>query len=161
MDRAEAPELVRALILSCSLHRTSEHTRELLEYWIELARNERWYALYRSSIEHTYRPQTVARYRPFFPLLLRLLSRPRHPERMDRVFESLFGLDNHPILPRISSPALVIGGEDDRVVPADVQREMAALIPESPLILYPGYGHGNDQENPNYARQVDLFISKL
>ena len=36
------PELVRVLILSCSLHRTDEHIRELLEYWTELARNERW-----------------------------------------------------------------------------------------------------------------------
>ena len=77
-------ELVRALILSCSLHGTSEHVREPLEYWTGLARNERWYELYRSGIEHTYRPHAVARYRPFFPLLLRLLSRPRHPERMDR-----------------------------------------------------------------------------
>jgi pimeloyl-ACP methyl ester carboxylesterase len=46
-------ELVRALILSCSLHGTSEHAREPLEYWTGLARNERWYELYRSGIEHT------------------------------------------------------------------------------------------------------------
>ena len=80
---------------------------------------------------------------------------------MWRVFESLFNLDNRPILPRISCPALVIGGEDDRVVPADVQREIVALIPESRLILYPGYGHSNDQESPDYARHVDLFVSNL
>ena len=92
---------------------------------------------------------------------MRLLSRPRHPERMKRIFEGLLVLDNRFILPRIRYPALVIVGEDDRVIPADVQREMAALIPESRLILYPGYGHGNDQENPDYARQVDLFVSNL
>lgn len=80
---------------------------------------------------------------------------------MERVFESLLNLDNRSVLPRISRPALVIGGEADRVIPADVQREMAALTPKSQLILYPGYGHGNDQENPDYARQVDLFVSKL
>ena len=73
----------------------------------------------------------------------------------------MLNLDNRPILPRISCPALVIGGEDDRVVPADVQREIAALIPESRLILYPDYGHSNDQESPDYARHVDLFVSNL
>ncbi len=52
-------------------------------------------------------------------------------------------------------------GRDDRVVPADVQREMAALIPQSQLILYPGYGHVNDQESPDYARQVNLFVGTL
>ena len=86
---------------------------------MELVRNERWYELHRSGIEHTYRPQTVARYRPFFPLLLRLLSRPRHPKCVERVFESLLNFDNRSVLTRISRPALVIGGEDDRVVPAE------------------------------------------
>ena len=35
---------------------------------------------------------------------------------------------------------------------------MASLIPNSEITLYPGYGHGNDQENPDYQRQVDRFV---
>lgn len=45
------------------------------------------------------------------------------------------------------------------VIPgASIRREMASLIPNSEIILYPGYGHGSDQENPDYQRQVDRFI---
>ncbi len=154
------PDLVRGLILSVSLHRTVPHTREVIEHWMELARRGRWYELHKSSIEYTYRPQTVEKYRRFLPLL-RLLPDPRYPERMERILEGLLGLDNRSVLPGIQSPALVIGGEEDRVIPAYVQREMAELIPNSRLKLYPGYGHGNDQENPDYNRQVDAFVRSL
>ncbi len=154
------PDLVRGLILSVSLHRTVPHTRAVLERWIELARQGRWYDLYRSSIEYTYRPQRAEKYRPFLPAL-RLLRPPRYPERMERVLAGLLDLDNRPILPSIERPVLVIGGEEDRVIPAHVQREMAELLPNSRLKLYPGYGHGNDQENPDYDPQVDAFARSI
>lgn len=154
------PDLVRGLILSVSLHRMVAHTRAIVEHWIELARQGRWYELNKSSIEYTYRPETVEKYRPFLKAL-RLFPSPRYPERMERILEGLLDLDNRPILPGIQCPALVIGGEDDKVIPAHVQREMAELIPNSHLKLYPGYGHGNDQENPDYERQVDAFVSSI
>jgi pimeloyl-ACP methyl ester carboxylesterase len=150
------PDLVRGLILSCTLHRTDPHTRAVIEHWMSLVRRGWWYELRMSSIEYIYRPQTVEKYQRFLPLL-RLLRDPRYPERLARIFEELLDLDNRPILPDIDHPVLVIGGDDDRVIPAHIQREMADLIPNSHLILYPGYGHGNDQENPDYERQVDAF----
>ncbi len=47
-------------------------------------------------------------------------------------------------------------GEEDRVIDASVQQEMAQLIPHSRLKLYPGYGHGNSFANPcaGYVRRV-------
>ena len=151
------PELVRGLILSCSLHRTDPLTRAIVEHWIKLARRGRWYELNMSAIEYTYRPQTIEKYRRFLPLL-RLFPSPRYPERLERILEGLLDLDNRPILPDIERPTLVIGGEEDRVIPAYIQHEMAELIPNSRLKLYPGYGHGNDQENPDHERQVDAFV---
>ena len=151
------PDLVRGLILSCSLHRTDPHTRMVVEHWMRLAWRGRWYELNRSSIEYTYRPQTVEKYRRFLPLL-RLLPGPRYPERLERILEGLLDLDNRPILPGIECPTLVIGGEEDRVIPAYIQCEMAEMIPNSHLKIYPGYGHGNDQENPDYERQVKAFV---
>jgi hypothetical protein len=35
------------------------------------------------------------------------------------------------------------------------------LILGSQLMLYPGYGHGNDQENPDYEIQVTRFIGQV
>lgn len=154
------PDLVRGLILSSTLHRTVERSRAVLLYWRQLAVEGRWAELQWSSIAYTFRPPTVRRYRPLRPWL-RLISRPRDPQRLVRIFDGLVDLDNSRLLPRIACPTLVIGGADDRVVPADVQREMAGLIPGSQLMLYPGYGHGNDQENPDYAIQVTRFIGQV
>ena len=59
-----------------------------------------------------------------------------------------FDFDNRSILPDVEHPALVVGGQEDSVIPAHIYREMADLISISHLILYPGHGRGNDQENP-------------
>ncbi len=154
------PDLVRGLVLSCTYHRDNEVTRAILEHWIHLARERRWGEFTWSSVEETLRPETVARMRPLRPIL-GLVGRPRDPERVANVLACLRDFDNRPILPSIARPTLVIGGEDDRVIPAEIQREMASLIPSSRLELYPGYGHGNDQENPDYERQFGEFVRSL
>lgn len=41
------------------------------------------------------------------------------------------------------------------------QEEMAALIPDSRLVLYPGYGHGTFEEQPDYERQVRAFAEAV
>ncbi len=154
------PDLVRGLVLSCTYHRDNEVTRAILEHWIRLARERRWGEFIWSSVEETLRPEAVSRMRPLRPIL-GLVGRPRDAERVANVLAVLRDLDNRPILPSISQPTLVIGGEDDRVIPAEIQREMASLIPNSCLKLYPGYGHGNDQENPDYERQFGGFVQSL
>ncbi|HZW03059.1 MAG TPA: alpha/beta hydrolase, partial [Anaerolineaceae bacterium] len=113
------------------------------------------------SVEHTFSPRTVRRYRPFRRLLEAFFRRQARPERLPRILRELLDLDQRALLGQIRCPALVIGGEDDQVIPAAIQHEMAALIPGSELILYPGYGHGNDQENPDYPRQVDRFVRAI
>jgi pimeloyl-ACP methyl ester carboxylesterase len=86
---------------------------------------------------------------------------PRYPERLERVLEGLLDVDNREILPRITCSTLVIDGADDRIFGPELQREMAELIPDSRLKLYPGYGHGNDQENPDYNVQVEQFVEEV
>ncbi len=154
------PDRVHGLILSVTLHRANEQFRQIVSYWAALARQREWGALNWSSIEYTFRPATVARLRPLRPLL-RLLPPPRDPDRLVRIFEELLDLDNRAVVSAIRCPTLVIGGADDRIIDAELQREMASLIPGSQLMLYPGYGHGNDQENPDYRMQVDRFIRAI
>ncbi len=153
------PEQVKGLILSCTLHRTNDYTRGVLQQWKTMCEEGRWKDLNWSSIEYTFRPATVARYRLLRPLL-GLIKAPSDPTRLPRIFGVLLDLDNRSILPRITCPTLVIGGADDRVVPAEIQQEMADLIPGSQILLYPGYGHGNDQENPDYEVQARAFLEK-
>lgn len=51
-------------------------------------------------------------------------------------------LDLTPILGRITAPALVIGGAEDRMFPPEHSRAIAALIPGAKLEIVEGTGHG-------------------
>jgi len=77
------------------------------------------------------------------------------------LLRELLNLDQRDIMPRIARPTLVVGGEDDRYVPAEVQREMAARVPNSELKLYPGFGHFNDMENPAYQPLVAHYAQNV
>ncbi len=157
----ERPDLVQGLILTSSLHRTNEQSRKVFEHWLTLIEEDRWEELAWNIIELTYRPQAVNRYRSLMPLL-GLAARPRlYPLRLRHILLELLEVDNRDILPRITCPTLVIGGEDDMVTPAEIQREMAELIPNSQLVLYAGYRHGNDVENPAYQKKVKRFVDSI
>ena len=157
---AHYPEIVRGLILSCTLHRTPQHTRAIFERWIGLARARRWAELTWTITALTLRPRALARARPLRGLL-RLLPPPRDPDRFENLIAPCLDLNTGAIVRRISCPTLVIGGRDDRVLGDAVQRELASLIPGSRLLLYDGYGHGNSIENPDYTVQVGRFARSL
>lgn len=155
------PGWVKGLILSCTLHRSNPVTQAVLNEWISQAQKGQWNAFTWSSIEHTFRQQTVRQYRLFRPFLGLIARPPKQPERMINTLRGLLDFDNSPLLPKITCPSLVMGGKDDQVIPAEIQAEMAGLLPNSRLILYDGYGHGNDQENPQYEVQVRKFLQEI
>ncbi len=80
---------------------------------------------------------------------------------MINTLAGLLDFDHSNLLPKITCPALVIGGKEDQVIPVEIQEEMAGLLPNSRLMLYEGYGHGNDQENPQYENEVHKFIKDV
>lgn len=45
-------------------------------------------------------------------------------------------------LSKISQPALVVNGDDDRMIPTDSSRGLARRLPNSELVIYPSAGHG-------------------
>ncbi len=152
-----SPEQVRGLILSSTLHRSNSKTGSVVQYWLDLITRQKWAEFTWSSIKLTFRPRTVRRYGLFRPLLSWLSPPPRDPTRIRHVLQELLDFDNRPLLPAIACPTLVTGGTEDQIVPAEIQTEMAGLIPNSQLELYDGYGHANDQENPAYERDVFAF----
>ena len=165
------PDLVRGLILSSCPHYVNEHTRALCQHWIRQAQHGQWAALRWSLTYYTFTPNVwLQTFDPFVehfwlsPLACPLLDRigkPRYPERFERLVAPLLDLDNRGILPHLGCPTLVIGGGEDRVIDASVQREMAQLIPKSRLKLSAGYGHGNSLVNPDYPQEVQRFLEEV
>jgi pimeloyl-ACP methyl ester carboxylesterase len=151
------PDLVRGLILASTYAHSSPKTQRVLRQWISISEQGGSDVLW-STIEKKYRPppEIVAQLDPAV-----IPQQAREPERLQRILRELLDLDQREILPKIGCPTLVIGGADDRTVPADVHCEMAAAIPHCRLELCPGYGHFNDMENPDYPRLVQEFVAEV
>lgn len=56
--------------------------------------------------------------------------------------------DGRDVLRAFTAPALVLCGEEDRVTPVELHREMAALMPQSVLVVVPDCGHLAPIEQP-------------
>ena len=153
------PDLVRGLILSSSYDSVSGRLKESLERWLDIARQGGDRDPFWSLIEPKYRPPPEV-LSQLDPVLLEGAMTPRSPERFQNLLTALLDLDQRSLVSQISCPTLVIGGEDDRAVPAEVQREMAGRISGAQLKLFPGFGHFNDMENPEYQPVVIKFAQE-
>jgi len=155
----ERPDLIRGLILSSTYDHVSDPTRKVFEQWLRLAKQAGSEQVW-EMIEHKYRPPAEVLSQTE-PLKLSGAAARRDPERLKNILLELLDVDHRALVQRITCPTLVIGGEDDRMVPAQVQRQMAQRIANHVLEICPGYGHFNDMENPIYQQLVDRFVRSV
>ena len=154
------PDLVRGLILASTTHRLDEQLRSVLGAWRDLARRHDWATLYWSMASLNHQPANVERYRTL-RLFLRLVPPPRSPRRFLHLLDGLARLDTRAIIPHIRCSTLVVGGEHDRIVSAELQREMAGLIPHGRLVLYASRGHATAVEHPGYEAVTRRFVEEI
>ena len=63
------------------------------------------------------------------------------PEVAAAMLEALYETDLRDMLPRVSAPALVVHRRDDRAMPFEQGRELAALLPRARLVMLDGDRH--------------------
>ncbi len=156
----QRPDLVRGLILSSSYDHVSARTQRSLRQWLNIAQQAAGIETFSSLIEHKYRPPPEVLVQ-LDPALLPPAGAAGDCQRLTRVLEELFDLDQRELVAQIACPTLVIGGQDDKAVPAEVQRAMAARIQGALVQLAPGFGHFNDLENPSYQQDVERFAHQV
>ena len=153
------PDLVPGLILAATYDHVAARTKRVFQQWLDIAEraggDELW-----ELIEHKYRPpaDVLSKVEPERLPGKSALSEPR---RLAHILLDLVELDHRELVSRISCPTLVIGGDEDRVVPFDAQRQMAKRIPNHQLEICPGYGHFNDMDNPGYPELVERFARAI
>jgi len=85
------------------------------------------------------------------------------PEIAARYFEVVGNFDVRELLPRVQVPTLVMHVRDDRVVPIDAGRQMAAGIPGARFIALPGRNHlflKHDPAAARFSEEINLFLTK-
>jgi pimeloyl-ACP methyl ester carboxylesterase len=76
-------------------------------------------------------------------------------------FEGLLEDDSAEELGRIKSPALIVWGDRDAILPRSDQETLAAAIADSRLVVYPGAGHALYCEDPGRsASDIVRFVEE-
>ena len=151
------PERVNRLILAVTSSRPNPLLNESLDEWITLAKKGDHTAFMDSNLRRMYSEDYCRKNRWMVPLIGRLTK----PKSYDRFFiqaDACLTHDAFAQLPCITAPTLVIGGGKDLALGPEASEEIAAVIPGSRLKLYPQWGHGVYEEEPDFNRLIMDFL---
>jgi pimeloyl-ACP methyl ester carboxylesterase len=100
------------------------------------------------------------------PEMLELYRKPFQVENWDRALWELTrasqpsGLADH--LDKITLPALVVTGDDDRIVPTRDSIRLAGELPNASLVVIENAGHIPQEEKPQvFMQEVTRFLNRI
>ena len=141
---AAYPQLIRKLIITIAGYQLQGDGRERVTGWQTLTQSRQ----YRKLLTSMYTAASDSPLTRFaVSLLAQIIGTVLPAPQADLVdfatlLNALLAHDGRPSLPHISSPTLIIGGELDVFYPPAMLREMAQIIPNARVSIYPGVGHG-------------------
>ncbi|HEX7169447.1 MAG TPA: alpha/beta hydrolase [Rubrobacter sp.] len=152
------PAAVSSLILVVSACRLSVTGREICERWQALAHQGRWQDLRTDMASVAVSGETNKRLaRLFMGVFGRLVIKaPSDPQDFLTTLGADLVHDTTERLGEISAPSLIISGSEDPFYSEDAIRETAEKIPDAPLRLYEGVGHGVPKERKRRYEQDAL-----
>jgi pimeloyl-ACP methyl ester carboxylesterase len=120
-----------------------------------------WHAdnpAYRQIFTTLFMPKaTKAQADAFNTLLLKVSS----PERAAQYIVTSGEIDVRDLLPQVRAPTLVLHARDDKVVPLDSGRQLAAAIPGARFVSFPSESHIFMHGEPSAERffeEIRLFL---
>ena len=157
----DSPALVSKLALGSTDCRIEPDRCEVIDHWIELAKEARREDLYLSFGERIYPKEIFERYRR----ALRFMSKRVTKEELERftvLAEGSRGFDVSSRLCEIRCPTLLISDSEDRVIRPEAAEEIAAQLCENPDFehrRYHGFGHAAYDTAPDYTQRLyDFFM---
>jgi pimeloyl-ACP methyl ester carboxylesterase len=153
---AERPELVQRLVLAVTTACSGTIVRATIDRWQSLAREGRYRDLLLDTMESTFSAEHIKTYQLVLPLLGRV-AKPRDLSSFLVQSEACAGHDARDILPGLSMPTLVFGGDQDRIVGPGAAADLASRIPGARLYVAEGFGHGAYDEYPGFQDLVEDF----
>jgi pimeloyl-ACP methyl ester carboxylesterase len=154
------PELVRSLVLTATgaggpdRVPRQQYVRDAFAAALELPPEE----FGRRTMPFTFAPGWPERYRGRFEeILAARLERPTSYETIEAHANACYAYYNEGIeVERIDTPALVIHGDADLIVPVENGRMLAARLPNARYVELPGRGHNLPLEEPETFNELVL-----
>ena len=151
------PEKVGKLVLAVTCPETNPTLEESLSEWVELAKQGDHTGFMASNLQRIYSESYCRKNKWMVPILGKLTK----PESYDRFFILADACLHHAAaVEQIRATTLVIGGELDQALGGEASREMAKVIPNAKLHMYPQWGHGLYEEAKDFNDLVLGFLKE-
>jgi pimeloyl-ACP methyl ester carboxylesterase len=156
------PASVRSLILVVSACRLSEEGRGICERWQVMVREGRWQDLRADMASVAVSGETNKRLARIFIRVFGglVFPVPSDPSDFLTTLEADLGHDTTGQLGGISTPTLVVGGNEDPFFSEGLLRETAEKVPDATLRVYEGVGHGVPKERKRRYEEDTLAFLK-
>lgn len=153
------PDLVDRLVLAVTLSRQNDTVQNVVDHWIELAKQRDYKGLMIDTAEHSYSEAYLKKHRFLYPLL-GIVGKPKSFDRF--LFQAASCVQHNACseLDKIVCPTLVIGGECDKIAGISSSLELAEKIKNSELFVYKTYGHAAYEEAGDFNKRVYQFLMR-
>ena len=151
------PDLVDRLVLASSAAHVGDAGRAILEDWQTWARTDAWGNLYAASARESHTGWRRRAYPPLLRAAGSLLS-PPYPGDVEASIRACLDHDASDRLPDLTTPTLVVGGDEDRLFPPALLRETKAMLPDATLAVLSNTGHAAVSERP---KTVNRLLSRF
>ncbi|MBR5383668.1 MAG: alpha/beta hydrolase [Clostridia bacterium] len=155
----EHPEMIEKLILAVTAPYANSIVKDAVGSWIGMAARKDHVSLMVDTAEKMYSEAYLKKNRKLFPVIARF-TRPKNYERFLKNAYAILDFDARDGLSRISCPALIIAGDDDKTVGNEASHELNARIAGSKLFVYKGLGHGVFEEARDFYDRVYEFCEQ-
>jgi len=153
---ADCPARVRRLVLASTCSCLPDEAAAVLGRWRDLARMGDAQTLFEEFAKMLFSPRFL---RENAALLQEAPAVSEADlERFARLAAACAGFDLRTRVGAVRCPALVLGAEADRVIPAARMRETARLLGCNCFLYGEGYGHGVYDEAPDFKERILRFL---
>ena len=153
------PENVNKLILTVTSAKPNPILEESIEEWVGCAKRNDHRALMDSNLKRIYSDKYYRQNKWMIPLI-GVLTKPKSYGRFYIQADACLKHNAYDELHHIQAPTLVVGGEQDLSLGSDASREIAAVIPNAQLHMYPQWGHGLYEEAGDFNGLILNFLKK-
>lgn len=153
------PEKVNKLILTVTSAKPNPILVESIEEWVGCAKRNDHRALMDSNLKRIYSDKYYRQNKWMIPLI-GVLTKPKSYGRFYIQADACLKHNAYDELHHIQAPTLVVGGEQDLSLGGDASREIAAVIPNAQLHMYPHWGHGLYEEAGDFNGLILNFLKK-
>jgi len=151
------PEMINKLVLAVTAPYANDTVAGAVSGWIDMVKQGDHVQFMTDTAEKTYTQKYLDKYGKLYKLFARF-SKPKSYERFLRNAEAILRFDIKEQINKISSPTLIIAGDDDNTVGNKAAYELKEGIANSELYVYRGLGHGLFDEASDFYDRVFKFI---